>query len=215
MLSGERINEARRMKSVRVQSAEEWLRLRSLAEAVFDFDARFPLAVSSLPIPESPFFDGEIIFGQSGWDLVSSLAIVHGDSDVNVLVVDPDADAFIDATGEYGAFSCQSDGADDCYLAGLFDESSRGVAGQIGCAAETVAVFGSAGRWGIWVERNIAGLVASADRSELGVWELENGPFLTADDALDGFLGVNLGNVGPDSEFATALRRNYGVFPED
>jgi hypothetical protein len=203
------------MSSVRVQSAEEWQRLRGLADSVFDLNSRLPSAVSSLRVSESPLFDGDVIFGESGWGLVSSLALVHSDPTVNVLVVEPDSAAFLSSTGEFGGFSCRSDGAADCYLAGLFGEPSSGPAGQIGYVAETAALFGTSGRWGIWVERNVAGLVVSSDPSALGGWELENGPFLGVDDALEGFLGTNLGYVTPGSEFASSLRRHYGTFSDN
>jgi len=202
------------MISVRVQSAEEWRQLRSRAEAVFDLSRRLPFVVSRLQTPGAPFFDGDVVFSDIGWGLASSLAVVHRDPIVNVLVVDPDSAAFISTIGEYGGFSCPSSGTVDCYLAGLFGEASRGGAGQIGYAAETVAVFGTSG-WGIWVERNVAGLVVSTNPSALTAWELENGPFLDADDAIDGFLGVNLGGLARDSEFASTLRRNYGVFRDE
>jgi hypothetical protein len=203
------------MTSGRVQSAEEWGQLWSGAEAVFDLSSRLPFVVSRLQTPGAPFFDGDVIFGDIGWGLASSLAVVHGDPIVNVLVVEPDTAAFISTIGEYGGFSCPSSGTVDCYLAGLFGEASRGVAGQIGYAAETVAVFGTSGRWGIWVERNVAGLVVSTIPSALAAWELENGPFLDADDAIDGFIGVNLGGPSHSSEFARTLRRNYGVFRDE
>ena len=202
------------MISVRVHSAEEWRRLRNLAEAVFDLNGRLPAVVSSLLLPDAPFFDGDVIFGEPGWGLASSLALVHGDPVVNVLVVRPDAAEFLATTGQYGCFFCRSDGSDERYLAGLFGEPSSGPVGQIGYAAETLAIFGMSGLWGIWVERNIAGLAVSADPSVLGRWELDNGPFMTADDALDGFLGMNLGGVGPESEFANSLRRNYCALPD-
>jgi hypothetical protein len=57
-------------------------------------------------------------------------------------------------------------------------------------------------------------LVVSADPPALGDWELENGPFLTVEDALEGFLGVNLGG-SEDPRFAPLLLRNYGTFRDD
>lgn len=204
------------MTSVRVHSAESWRQLRSQAEAVFNLNSRLPHVVSTLLTSRSPFFDGDVIFLDDAWDLVSSLAIVHGDTDVSVMVAESDTASFIlSTTGEYGGFTCSSSGTADCYRTGLFGESPRGPAGLIGYVADTVAIFGTSGRWGIWVERNIAGLVVSTTPSALASWELENGPFLNADEALDGFLGVNLGGSAPDSEFADTLRRNYGVFRDD
>ena len=195
----------------RVQSAEEWRRLCDLAEQVFDLASRLPSVVSHLEPADAPFFDGDVVFGEIGWSLASSLAFLHDDPVVNLVVVDPESSVFLEATGEYGGFSCPSSSSSESYTSGLFGVS-RGVAGQIGYAAETVAIFGASGRWGIWVQRNIAGLVVSACPQVLGAWELELGPFLSTEDALDGFLGLNLGDAATDSEFARTLRRNYGTF---
>lgn len=205
--------ERQRMSSIRVQSAEGLRKLRELGEAVFDLNSRLPSVVSSLASADAPFFDGDIVLGGSGWELASSLALAHGDPTVNVLMLDPDPAEFFSSTGEYGCFSCASDAARDSYVAGLFGDP-REVADQIGYVAETVAVFGASGRWGIWAERNIAGLVVSAEPSALGAWELDNGPFLTVDEALDEFLGLNLGVGAAGLDFAIWLRRNYGALPD-
>ena len=97
-------------------------------------------------------------------------------------------------------------------MEGLFGNTESPVIDKIGYAAEVVAVFGDSGRWGVWVERNLAGLVASADPPSLAMWELEQGPFLSAEDALDDFLSLNLGDSSADVSFAADLCRNYGAF---
>jgi hypothetical protein len=199
------------MNGSRTRTAEAWRQQLTLAEGVFDLSSRLPSSVARVPLAHAPFFDGDVVFGEYGWSLVASLAKVHNDPVVNLLVIDPDADFFLEETGEYGGFSCQSGSDSDGYVAGLFGETRRSVVGQIGYAAEIVVVFGTRGRWGIWVERGVAGLIVSANPSALGPWELENGPFLTADDALEGFLGVNFGG-SPDSEFAVSLLHNYRTF---
>ena len=199
------------MNGSRTRTAEAWRRLHTLAEGVFDLSSRLPSTVSRVPLAHAPFFDGDVVFGETGWPLVASLANVHNDPVVNLLVIDPDADFFLEATREYGGFSCETSSDSDSYVAGLFGEPRCSVVGQIGYAAEIVVLFGTRGRWGIWVERGVAGLIVSAIPSALARWELDYGPFLTVEDALEGFLGVNLGGSA-DSEFAISLRRNYGTF---
>jgi hypothetical protein len=202
------------VRGLRPCSAGAWGQLRALAEGVFDLSGRLPSQVSHLRSPDHAFFDGDVVFGESGWLLVASLAAVHEDPVVNLLVVDPGVEYFLSMTGEYGGFICQSSSDSNCYVAGLFGESGCSAGGRIGYAAETVVLFGSRGAWGLWVERGIAGLVVSAAPSALGDWELEHGPFLGAADALEGFIGVNFGG-SVDSDFASSLRRNYGAFGAD
>lgn len=201
------------MSSILGQPAEGWRSIRERGAAVFDLNGRLPSVVSSLSSPDAPFFDGDVMLGGSGWLLASSLALAHGDPAVNVLMLDPDPAEFFESTGQYGAFSCASNAARDCYVAGLF-EAPGGDGNQIAYVAETVAVFGASGRWGIWAERNIAGVVVSAQPSTLGLWELDNGPFFAVEEALDEFLGLNLGDGPAGIEFAISLRRNYGAFPD-
>jgi hypothetical protein len=56
--------------------------------------------------------------------------------------------------------------------------------------------------------------VVSAQPSALGKWDLDNGPFFTVEEALDEFLGLNLGGGPAGAEFAISLLRNYGNFPD-
>jgi hypothetical protein len=202
------------VRGLRLCSATAWGQILALAEGVFDLSVRLPLRVSYLQSPDRAFFDGDVMFGESGWPLVASLATAHEDPAVNLLVVDPGVEYFLSTAGEYGGFSCQSSSDSACYVVGLFGESGCSAGGQIGYAAETVALFGSRGTWGLWVERGIAGVVVSAAPSALSDWELEHGPFLGAADALEDFIGVNFGG-SVDSDFASSLRRNYGAFGED
>ena len=190
-----------------------WNQLRSEAERVVDVSARLPAVVHRLPLLDAPFFDGDAVFSEVGWALASSLARLHGDPKVNLIVVDPEPEYFLDAIGEYGAFSCDASDAVECYLAGLFGDGSNNAVGQIGYTAETVAIFGMSGRWGIWVERNVAGLVASVKLPGLAAYMDDHGLFLAVDDALEDLLGLNLGDTAASSQFSDSLRRNYSVIP--
>jgi hypothetical protein len=50
------------------------------------------------------------------------------------------------------------------------------------------------------------------DPAGLAGWDLQHGPFLSAEDALNDFLSLNIG-FGVQAElFASELRLNYGVF---
>lgn len=178
---------------------------------VFDLSKRLPDLVHRLSTGAAPLFDGDFVFGPSAWPMVSSLAGLHGDSSVHLLTLEPGEEDFLEA-GECGAFTVPVASTPDAYTEGLFGTTPNTGFMRIGYVADVVALFGDSGRWGIWVERNVVGLVATDHPSELALWELEHGPFASVEEAIDDFLALNIG-VGPQvRSFASELQRNYGVF---
>ncbi len=197
-----------------ISSGDVWQDLLAKGRAVFDLSKRLPDVVHRLRCGPAPLFDGDVVFGPAAWPMVSSLAALHGDSVVHFLTVEPEDQYFLKSTGEYGSFTAPVPPGSGAYSEGLLGASTEVAPGKIAYAADVVALFGDSGRWGIWSERNVAGLVAADDPAGLAEWEIQHGPFLSVEDALHGFLAVNLG-VGPQAEsFASHLRRNYGVFGE-
>lgn len=200
------------MISVNISTEVAWQDIVSKGGGVFDLSKRLPDVVHRLRCGAAPLFDGDIVFGPAAWSMVSSLAARHGDSVVHFLTVEPTEQYFLKSTGEYGGFTAPVDFGRDTYSENLLGSTTEVAVGKIAYAADVVALFGDSRRWGIWSERNVAGLIAVDDPTGLAEWEIEHGPFLSVDDALDGFLAVNLG-AGPQAEsFASHLRRNYGVF---
>lgn len=204
------------MECTRAQSADEWQRLVDLASSVFSLSDRLPAVVSSLPSTGTPFFDGDVMFGDAGWKIASSLARLHKDPAVNLLVVDPGNEFFLDRSGGYGCFSCPSASSVDGYVSEMFGDPASRLFAPIAYVANVLSIFGASRRWGIWVERNVAGLVTSYSHDLLPAWQIEHGPFLSADEALQDFIAINLGgDSANDPRFSAALRRNYGPFGSD
>ena len=191
-------------------SEADWERHFAKCETVFQTTKRLPDVVHRLTPAPHPFFDGDAIFSSEAWPLISALASLHGDEQVTFLTIDPAPEYYLASVGRCGGFTLPVLSSDRAYRDALYGSTLVGSPGVIGYTAEVVAVFGESLKWGLWCERNVAGLVVASDPSILGQWQLEYGPFLTAEDALHGFLSVNLG-PGSCNE-RTAFERNYGSF---
>lgn len=196
---------------MRWQTPVVWEHRLNQCDAIFETSKRLPEVVHRLKLAPLPIFDGDVIFGSNAWPMLAALAALHGDQEVNFLTVEPTSESFLASTGSYGGFTIPPCSTSDAFGAALFDSTLIGSPGAIGHAAEVAAVFGDSLAWGIWSERNIAGVVTAADPGLLGEWQLEHGPFVSIEDALQEFLGVNLGSKAGAELFAT-FEQNFSLF---
>jgi hypothetical protein len=203
------------MSSETVSGDRVWQAVVAKGSEVFRLERRLPEVVHRLGCGARPFFDGDVVFGPSGWSMLASLATIHGDSVVHFLTVDPPAKYFLESIGRYGAFTTEATSDQDGYAEGLLGASVEAAPGKIAYVAEVAALFGDTGRWGIWVERGLGGLVSVDDPSRIHHWELTNGPFLSVEEALGDFLALNLAHGAEAEAFARRLRRNYSAFGDN
>lgn len=192
-----------------------WQTLLTKGSEVFRLERRLPDIVHRLRCGPRPFFDGDLVFGTSAWTMVASLAALHRDPLVHFLTIEPSAEHFLEAAGTYGGFTVAVTSDGDGYARGLFGGTLEAAPGKPAYVAEVAVLVGETGRWGIWVERGVAGVVSVEDPSALGGWELAYGPFLSAEDALDDFLALNLADGDVADAFARRLKRNYSAFADD
>lgn len=191
-------------------SAAVWEGRLGQCEVIFHTTKNLPDVVHRLPPAHLPFFDGDFVFGSVAWPMISSLAAIHGDEEVNFLTLDPVPEYFLASKGFYGGFTIPTESSNSDFGGALYGSTLVGSPGVIGYTAEVVAIFGDSLNWGIWIERNVAGLVVAADPVLLDEWQLDHGPFLTSEDALQGFMGLYFGFK--ESAETAMLEKNYGSF---
>lgn len=195
-----------------VPTEDSWLELLAKAEAVFDLAKRLPERVDRLRASVAPIFDPGWVTDPDFWVMVSSLAALHQDRVVHFVTLDPDKEHFLDASGRYGAFTIEvTQTADDYYfgLTGRPDEHNKVNIQYVG---DVMALFGDSGDWGVWAQRDVCGLFVSRDPARLALWEVDHGPFLTAEEAIDGLMRMYYrGGIVPEP-FSQGLRRNYSPF---
>lgn len=193
------------MTSVWARSEAERSRLFDLVVKLFHPGRRLPENVSRGPVASKPFIDGDLILGGAGWAPLAALAETHGDSAVHLVVLDPGPESF-GLDDNFAAVTFHTSENADSFYTGLY---SMPPGQEVGYIAEVLVAIGDSGRWGVWVERDQAGVVLGEASGALGEWEFADGSLLmSAGEVLDGVTGMHLRHE-QDPEFGTALLANY------
>ncbi|WP_113698799.1 hypothetical protein [Nonomuraea lactucae] len=190
-----------------------YLNVRSRGAAAFNLDARLPNQVFVEGAQDSLFCEFDAVLAPDFWPALCAMARWHGDTRVELLVLEPDCEGFyLPEYGMYPAISLSVDADMDDYWAGVGYEPNGDIMGSIAISANVIAVTGPSGRWGCWGERDpevavFRGFPNLAARTE---WRAQFGPFLEAAGALDSYLPLTFaGRTVPD-EYAETLTANYG-----
>ncbi len=190
-----------------------YLGVRSRSATVFDLDARLPGQVFKEGVEGSLFCEFDVILTPKFWPVLCAMARWHGDSHVELLVLEPDGDDFYRPEYRmYPALSLSVEADMDNYWAAIGHEPDGDILGSIAISANVVAVTGASGRWGCWGERDpeiavFRGFPNVAARNE---WRAQFGPFLEVSGALESYLPLTFaGRTVPD-EYAATLTANYG-----
>lgn len=188
-----------------------YVEVRSRSAAVFDLDARLPDQVFKQDAGDSLFCPFDDVLTPEFWPALCAMARWHGDAYVELLVLNPDCDAYYLADYRmYPAISLSVEASEDDYWAAIGHEPDGDIFGSIAISANVITVTGASGKWGCWGERDpevavVRGFPNAAARSEFCA---RFGPFLEASDALKSYLSpVFRGNV--PHEYAATLTANY------
>ncbi|WP_327676480.1 hypothetical protein [Kitasatospora sp. NBC_00458] len=183
--------------------------VRARAAAVFDLDARLPAQVFRELADEAVFCEFDPLLTPDAWPALAALAGLHGDQQVDLLVVEADGIAG-------PALSLSVEATPDDYWAEIGFDSGREPLESITIAARTVALTGPSGRWGCWGERDpevavVRGLPDGAARRE---WSVRYGLCVDAAGALASWLPqVFRDRFVPDA-YAAELAVEYGAPPQ-
>ncbi|MDI5976148.1 hypothetical protein [Amycolatopsis magusensis] len=196
-----------------VTDRDEYLAIRSRGAATFDLEARLPAQVFRTPRPDALFCEFDVVLTPEFWPALCAMARWHGDEQVELLVLEPEADEFyLPEYRLYPAVSLPVESSMDDYWAVIGHEPNGEALGSIAISADVIAVTGPSGAWGCWGERNpevavFQGFPSEAARAE---WSAEFGPFLDVSGALDSYLPLTFAGRSVPAEYAATLTSNYG-----
>lgn len=167
------------------------------------------------PAAETLFCEYEAPFAADFWPALRDLARYHGDATIELLVLDPDVDSYyVPEYHFYPAASLSIDLDEDYYWDVLNEEPEGDVSGAIVHSANTIALTGSSGAWGLWGERSLGVAlvqgVPAGNRSD--GWRAEYGPFLEVEEALQHYIEPNFRGRGVPVEVVGSLERNYPIY---
>ncbi len=136
----------------------------------------------------------------------------HGDETIELLVAEPDCDAFYLPEGlGYPAVSLSVDATEDDYWAAVgFDPTGDALA-SLAISANVVSMTGASAKWGCWGERDpeVAVFSGFPDAVARAEWCERFGPFLNVAGALESYLPAAFAGQTVPTEFAATLTANY------
>lgn len=183
--------------------------VRGRAATVFDLDARLPARVFRELADEAVFCEFDLLLTPDAWPALAALARLHGDQQVDLLVVEADGIAG-------PALSLPVEATPDDYWAEIGFDSDREPLESITIATRTVALTGPSGRWGCWGERDpevtvVRGFPDEAARHD---WHVRYGPCVDAAGALASWLPQVFRSRPVPDAYAAELTVNYGAPPQ-
>ncbi|MFD6533448.1 hypothetical protein [Streptomyces sp. NPDC060184] len=191
----------------------DYLDVRSRGAATFELDARLPEQVFKEGAGGSLFCEFDAVLTPEFWPALCAMARWHGDAYVELLVLEPDCDAFyLPEYRMYPAMSLSVEADVDDYWAAIGYEPDGDIMGSIAISANVIAVTGPSGRWGCWGERDpeVAVFRGFPNAAARNGWCAQFGPFLEVSGALESYLPLTFaGRTVPD-EYAATLTANYG-----
>ncbi|MFD8323934.1 hypothetical protein ACFVZ3_03525 [Kitasatospora purpeofusca] len=184
--------------------------VRARAAAVFDLDARLPAQVFRDLGDEAVFCGFDTLLTPEAWPALAALAAVHGDRQVDLLVVEG-----YGVTG--AALSLPVRATPDEYWAqvGFGPDPGPEDLESITIAAQAVALTGPSGRWGCWGERDLEVAIVRGfpDQAARAEWRARYGPCVDAAGALASWLPPVFGSRPVPDAYAHGLTTNYGTSP--
>nr|WSX50118.1 hypothetical protein OG409_14895 [Streptomyces sp. NBC_00974] len=191
-----------------------YLTVRSHSAATFDHEASLPGQVFKEIAGDTLFCEFDAVFDPDFWPALCAMARMHGDEHVELLVLDPDCDAYyIPEHRVYPAVALSVDaGVDDYWAAIGHEPGAEDVMGTIAISANVITVTGPSGRWGCWGERDpevavFRGFPSAAARDG---WAERFGPVLEVSEALDSYLAPAFWRNGLPDGYAATLTTHYG-----
>jgi hypothetical protein len=190
-----------------------YLDVRSRSAAAFDLDARLPDQVFNDDAGDSLFCEFDAVLTPEFWPALCAMARWHGDGHIDLLVLEPDCEAFyLLEYRTYPAMSLSVEASVDDYWAAIGHEPDGDIMGSIAISANVIAVTGPSGRWGCWGERDpevavFRGFPSAVARNE---WRAQFGPFLEVSGALEAYLPLTFADRIVPKEYAGTLTANYG-----
>ena len=194
-----------------VYDSEDFQQLKERAAAVFGRHPRgLPHEVFAPYFQHFRFVDFDVTLTRKFWEVLSLFAKRCGDTEIAMLVIDPDpVSYFYEHFRRYGALKLASGSSVDDYYVAVRNAPQGSPADALFDVANVACWFGTTGEWGIWGDRELGVGVVGTKKATLVLPEVDGVHWLTVDEALHGLVALNFPDQRIPQSVSQELRRVY------
>jgi hypothetical protein len=161
------------------------------------------------------FVEFDMMMASEFWSVLKECAESCGDSDISVMVHDPDPEHFyFSKFNRYGALQLPLDTSASDYVEALADESGAVPFDAFLYVASVISWCGSSKTWGFWGDRAYGVGIAATCRPDM-VWPSIDGiKWFDIDGALSDLISLNFRGYKVPASFEQEFRRSYQAVPK-
>ena len=198
-----------------IRDEDEYGRTAKWVGSFFTCAARLPDLVFAGAPAEVGFCEFDDVLDAAFWDLLDGLAVEHGDGEVLLMSIEPDAASYYKKRfGYFGAARLPVAGAREAYERLISYPPEESPADALIYNGRVLAITGASGGFRIWAQRDVELVVVGVFRTDLRpVPALPAGiPWRSAAGALRLTAPTFLNQVVPEG-FRSRFVAEYGAFP--
>jgi hypothetical protein len=156
------------------------------------------------------FLEFDLMLAPRFWDLLVECARICGDTELRMLVIDPDPETYyFKHFNRYGAITFPVSARADDYGAALDSEPKNSPTDALRYVASIVTWFGNSCAWGFWGEREL-GVGVGATKVETFQWpEIGGIKWFDLDSALSELVVLNFKKRIIPPSFVSTIRENF------
>ncbi len=194
-----------------IESREQFEELQRDAERVFSLTAHLPLNPCKIPEQQVCFFPYESVTSEPFWPSLISLAKLHGDHSIQIIIIDPDPVDYYEARFDvFGALCLAIDADPGSYWSALTAAPGNSPADALAFRAETWAAVGHSGEWGFWNEQPYGISIAYSRHIDgLAAWIDSVSSDAVSRETVEGLVAQNFAGSSLPEEFAQTFCESF------
>ena len=136
------------------ESAEAFSDLQARVQELLDTETRLPAWPFLARSGFATIYEYDRLLGGDFGAVLQALAELHGDEDVTVLGLEPEASYYRRSYDYFPGFHIDRDSISEGYSLGLRREPGGDSAGALAYTLNVIAIVGSSGAWSVWGQRD-------------------------------------------------------------
>ena len=182
------------------------------ASEIFRLDRRLPEPIFGDGFDKFSFLEFDRMFAPGFWNLIAACAALAGDTEVSVIVHDPEPEAYYYSNfRRYGAFRFGRGTSAEEYSKALAAEPEGSPADAMLYRAGVVSWCGNSTTWGFWGERDLDIGIAATRQTDMSWPAAKTSQWFSCEEALSELVAPSFRSKTVPEKFAAKFRKNYCI----